>query len=103
MLRLKKFSARKFISFLSLLAAFSVAANPLAYSRAESRSGSAGLSDDVPWTPAQTVSAAFLAAELKQEGGSQPVIIYVGFRTLYLGGHIPGAVFHGPGSTPQGI
>jgi thiosulfate/3-mercaptopyruvate sulfurtransferase len=52
-----------------------------------------------PWTPAQTASPAFLAAELKHEKDAAPLIIYVGVRTLYNGGHIPGAVFHGSSST----
>lgn len=56
-----------------------------------------------PWTPAQIVQPAALAAELKQEKDPFPVVIYVGVRTLYTGAHIPGAVFHGPGSSEQGL
>jgi thiosulfate/3-mercaptopyruvate sulfurtransferase len=56
-----------------------------------------------PWTPAQTVLPAQLAAELQEEKDPRPAVIYVGVRTLYNGGHIPGAVFYGPGSTEQGI
>ena len=56
-----------------------------------------------PWTPAQTVHPAQLAEELKLEKDPSPTIIYVGVRTLYNGGHIPGALFYGPGSTEQGI
>jgi len=33
---------------------------------------------------------------------SRPTIVYVGFRTLFVGGHIPGATFHGSASTEQG-
>src|SRR5205085_1092824 len=44
-----------------------------------------------------------LAEELKLEKDPSPTIIYVGVRTLYNGGHIPGALFYGPGSTEQGI
>lgn len=56
-----------------------------------------------PWTSAQIVQPAALAAELKQEKDPSPIVIYVGVRTLYNGAHIPGAIFHGPGSTSQGI
>lgn len=56
-----------------------------------------------PWTAAQTVQPAQLVEELKQEKDSSPVVIYVGVWTLYNGAHIPGAVFHGPGSTGEGI
>ena len=71
--------------------------------RSEPRTVAITPPDADPWSPAQTVSAAFLAASLKQEDAPRPVIIYVGVHTLYAGGHIPGAVFHGPGSTEQGI
>ena len=44
-----------------------------------------------------------LIAELQEEKDPHPLIIYVGTRTLYNGGHIPGALFYGPGSTERGI
>jgi len=56
-----------------------------------------------PWTAAQTVQPSDLVAELRQEKDPSPTVIYVGVKTLYAGGHIPGAVFYGPGSTEQGI
>jgi hypothetical protein len=56
-----------------------------------------------PWTAPQTVQPEQLAEELKQMKDPRPLVIYVGFRTLYNGAHIPGAVFYGPGSTEQGI
>ena len=56
-----------------------------------------------PWTSAQTVQPAQLVAELQQEKDPHVQVIYVGPRTLYSGGHIPGAVFYGPGSSEQGI
>jgi len=65
------------------------------------RSADAAVSD--PWTAAQTVQPSDLVAELRQEKDSSPTLIYVGVKTLYAGGHIPGAVFYGPGSTAQGI
>lgn len=56
-----------------------------------------------PWTAAQTVQPAALAAELKEEKERPPKVVCVGFRTLYRGAHVPGAVFHGPGSSQQGL
>jgi len=56
-----------------------------------------------PWTPAQTVQPAQLVAELQNARHPHPLVIYVGVRTLYTGGHIPGAIYFGPGSSEQGI
>jgi len=56
-----------------------------------------------PWSAAQTISPADFAKELQLKHDRPRTIIYVGVRTLYSGGHIPGAVFQGPGSTGQGL
>lgn len=56
-----------------------------------------------PWVANQTVEPAALATELQQGKSPFAQVIYVGVRTLYEGAHIPGAVFHGPGSTPEGL
>jgi thiosulfate/3-mercaptopyruvate sulfurtransferase len=64
--------------------------------------GWAGAADD-PWTPAEAVQPARFSAELTQEKDPFPTIVYVGAKTLYAGGHIPGAVYYGPGSTEQGL
>jgi thiosulfate/3-mercaptopyruvate sulfurtransferase len=56
-----------------------------------------------PWSASQTLQAADLAGELAQKNGTPPTIVYVGFRTLFAGGHIPGASFHGTASTEQGL
>ena len=55
-----------------------------------------------PWTSAQIVQPAALAQELGNKKGT-PAFVYVGFRTLFAGGHIPGATFHGSASTEQGL
>jgi hypothetical protein len=54
-----------------------------------------------PWTTAQTVEPAALAKELSSD--SKPAVVCVAPHFLYEGGHIPGASFHGPASTPQGL
>jgi thiosulfate/3-mercaptopyruvate sulfurtransferase len=55
-----------------------------------------------PWSAAQTVQAAEFAHEL-EEKSAPPTVVYVGFHTLFAGGHIPGATFHGSASTEQGL
>jgi thiosulfate/3-mercaptopyruvate sulfurtransferase len=56
-----------------------------------------------PWTADRIVQPAELARELGDSNGAPPAIVYVGFRTLFAGGHIPGATFHGSASTEQGL
>jgi thiosulfate/3-mercaptopyruvate sulfurtransferase len=57
-----------------------------------------------PWTAAQTVQPADLAKELTDaKGAGKPTVVCVAPHALYEGGHIPGALFHGPGSSAQGI
>jgi hypothetical protein len=57
-----------------------------------------------PWTPEQTVQPAALAKELADSKPTdKPVVVCVAPHALYLGGHIPGALYHGAGSTPEGI
>jgi thiosulfate/3-mercaptopyruvate sulfurtransferase len=56
-----------------------------------------------PWGSAQMVQAADLARELGDKSGTPPAVVYVGFHTLFAGGHIPGATFHGSASTEQGL
>ena len=52
----------------------------------------------------QLVQPADLVRELASASAdARPTIVYVGFRTLFAGGHIPGATFHGSGSTEQGL
>jgi len=60
------------------------------------------MSED-PWTAAQTVQPAQLVTELQEMKDPDVLVIYVGVRTLFNGGHIPGAVYYGPGSAEQGI
>ena len=56
-----------------------------------------------PWPPAQTVVPADLARELADKSSAPPTVVYVGFRTLFAGGHIPGATFHGSASKEDGL
>jgi thiosulfate/3-mercaptopyruvate sulfurtransferase len=56
-----------------------------------------------PWTSAQVLQPSDLAHELGDKHETPPTIVYVGFHTLFAGGHIPGASFHGSASTEQGL
>ena len=56
------------------------------------------------FSAAQLVQPADLVRELASTNAdARPTIVYVGFRTLFAGGHIPGATFHGTASTAQGL
>jgi thiosulfate/3-mercaptopyruvate sulfurtransferase len=60
--------------------------------------------DPDPWTSRDVVQPGQLAAELvRAEGSIVPKIVYVGFRTLFEGGHIAGASFPGTASTLPGM
>lgn len=65
------------------------------------RAHAAGASD--PWTKAQLISPEALNKLLVQTKLAKPLIIQVGFRPLYIQGHIPGSVYYGPGSRPEGL
>jgi len=56
-----------------------------------------------PWAASQTLQAAEFSSELADKKQNPPTIVYVGFRTLFAGGHIPGASFHGSASTEEGM
>ncbi len=67
-------------------------------------SGAPAASTGGPWTDAETVSPATLASELTTAGpGEKPVVVYTGPAFLFKLGRIPGAVAHGPASTPEGL
>jgi thiosulfate/3-mercaptopyruvate sulfurtransferase len=56
-----------------------------------------------PWPSSQTLPASGLASELADKNGTPPTVVYVGFRTLFAGGHIAGASFNGTASTDEGL
>ena len=56
-----------------------------------------------PWTSSQVRQAPDLAKELSDPKSKKPLIIYVGFETLYRSARIPGALFHGPGAKSAGV
>jgi hypothetical protein len=56
-----------------------------------------------PWSPAQTVEPRDLAKELANASTTRPTVVCVGVHALYRAGHVPGASFHGPASSPEGL
>jgi hypothetical protein len=56
-----------------------------------------------PWSSSETMRPAELAKTLTDKYTSVPTVVFVGFRSLYVGGHVPDAAFHGTASTEQGL
>jgi thiosulfate/3-mercaptopyruvate sulfurtransferase len=84
-------------SVLLTLVIFS-AGSPRALAQAEPRA------DSPAFSRSQLVYPADLLRELTSSNpAAHPTILYVGFRTLFAGGHIPGATFQGTASTEHGL
>jgi len=86
-----------FVSSLVFLLAIAVGSFPVS-----TASGDEKKSVD-PWPSSQTLEPAQLAKMLADKYLSVPTVVFVGFRSLYVGGHVPGAAFHGTASTEQGL
>lgn len=54
-----------------------------------------------PWKATQVTQPSQLAAKLSK--GTKPTIVQVGFQVLYTSKHIPGSIYAGPASTPEGL
>lgn len=90
------------LAFTILLAVISLALGSTLRSRVLARPFHSESTD--PWAAAQTILPDALARELTATAQTKrPTVICVGFRPLYEGAHVPGALFHGAASTPQGI
>lgn len=100
--RLLKIFAGVACFLICLGASFSIF-SPLRVSSAAAQTAAARSASD-PWTSAQTIQPAELANDLKKEKESEkPIVVCVGFHTLYEGAHVPGAIFHGAASTTEGL
>jgi len=53
--------------------------------------------------PADLIQPAELAASLESSSMPKPLILQVGFRTMYDQSHIPGSDYAGPGNMPAGL
>ena len=56
-----------------------------------------------PWLGSETMQPAVLSKMLTDKYVSVPTVVFVGFRSLYVGGHVTDASFHGTASTEQGL
>ena len=56
-----------------------------------------------PWTAAQATQPSAMVAMLANGKGAKPVILQVGFQVLYKSKHIPGSIYAGPASSPEGL
>jgi thiosulfate/3-mercaptopyruvate sulfurtransferase len=56
-----------------------------------------------PWTAGQIVQPADFVRELTDKVATPPTVLYVGFRSLFVGGHVPGAAYHGTASAEEGL
>ena len=86
-----------FVASLIFLLAIAISSFPV-----NTASGEEKKSAD-PWPASQTMQPAELAKTLIDKYLSAPTVVFVGFRSLYVGGHVPDAVFHGTASTEQGL
>ena len=62
-----------------------------------------GAAASEPWTAARLISPEALKKLLAESQGEKPVILHVGFRTLFDQAHIPGSKYSGPASKPEGL
>jgi thiosulfate/3-mercaptopyruvate sulfurtransferase len=86
-----------FISSLSFLLAFAITYFPVTTASGDEKKPAD------PWPSSATLQPAQLAKELTDKSSSLPTVLFVGFRSLYVGGHVPDAAFHGTASTEQGL
>lgn len=57
-----------------------------------------------PWTAAELLQPPDLAREIGDpKHANSETVVHVGFRTLFAGGHVPGAQFHGTASNEKGL
>ncbi len=86
-----------FVSSLPFLLALAISSFPVRTASGDEKK----LAD--PWPSSATLQPAQLAKELTDKSSSLPTVLFVGFRSLYVGGHVPDAAFHGTASTEQGL
>jgi thiosulfate/3-mercaptopyruvate sulfurtransferase len=53
-----------------------------------------------PWNKSQLITTTELAQELREN--KPPLLLQVGFRSLYVQGHVPGSHYLGPTARPEG-
>ena len=86
-----------FVSSLTLLFALAISFVPTMSSADD------GKKSPDPWPSSQTLQPSVLAKMFIDKYLSMPTVVFVGFRSLYVGGHVPDASFHGTASNEQGL
>ena len=89
------------VLYASALILVLVGALGLAHDAAHAQSAQPAASN--PWTVAQVIQPSEFAAMLSNRKGAKPVILQVGFQVLYRSKHIPGSIYAGPASKPEGL
>jgi thiosulfate/3-mercaptopyruvate sulfurtransferase len=56
-----------------------------------------------PWPATRLMTTEDLSTSLSKAAGEKPLVLYVGPRFTYLGGHIAGSIFAGPASKTDGL
>lgn len=99
------FLPSRFPRCIALLVLSISAALPLASVLSSAQSGAAKQEKPTdPWTDAQVLHAGDFVPEIAgAKSANSATIVYVGFRTLFEGGHIPEASFHGTASKEEGL
>jgi hypothetical protein len=93
----RRFTHLPFCFSLTMLFALALAAVPVRTIQGDERKSAD------PWPSSQTMQPSQLAKMLTDKYLSVPTVVFVGFRSLYIGGHVPDASFHGTASTEQGL
>ena len=60
-------------------------------------------SSSEPWSAGEMISPEQLAMTLTKSPGLRPLVVCVGFPTLYQSAHIPGSFLHGPARDPMAL
>jgi thiosulfate/3-mercaptopyruvate sulfurtransferase len=55
------------------------------------------------WKDARQISVPELAKRIAGPEAQRPIVLHVGYRVLYEGAHIPGAIFAGPAASATGL
>ena len=93
----RRFPHLPFCFSLTMLFALALAAVPVRTIQGDERKSAD------PWPSSQTMQPSQLAKMLTDKYLSVPTVVFVGFRSLYVGGHVSDASFHGTASTEQGL
>jgi len=80
-----------------------VLAAGVAFCARGSKPGSSAAPARDPWAPEQLMTPDELAKRLTDSKAEKPLVAYVGFKFLYDGAHIPGALYAGPGRESKGL